>query len=325
MRKPTKPIENRKHHYVPQFLLRNFASERRDIIYAFDKWTGKQFGVAIADAAAERGYNTFDTDEASGCAEEFFTRIESIASPVIQRIVVDRRLPSITIAERAALVQFAIAQMLRSKNHRAIFGQIGEILRELADREGSPEFKAWVPTPNLERDKQALLMDLKRDLFHFAPYLANKDLMLFTATESHPLIIGDSPLIRTNTLNVSEFYGTTGLNSRGVEVYLPLSPTLALGFMCPTIGETMREVVGRLGRAASSTSFDYLLALELRRTLGLDPPNIDYLNSHQVISAERFLYSGSDDFSLVQEMVESDPSLRTGARLTTNQGLTSAQ
>jgi hypothetical protein len=316
-----KPVENRKHHYVPQLLLRNFASGSRDSLYAFDKWNGKEFGVAIADAAAERGYNTFETDEAFGCAEEFFSAIESIASPVIQEIVSARKLPLISVSERAALVQFAIAQMLRSKNHRAIYNQTGELLRELAEREGSPEFKAWVPPPDPERDKQSLLTGLKRDLLHFAPYLADKELMLFTTRESHPLLIGDSPLIRTNTLNVSEFRGTTGLNSQGVEVYLPLSPTLALGFMCRSISETMREAVRRLGRKASSTSFDYLLAIELRKALDLDSSHVDYLNSHQVIAAERFLYSGSGDFAMVREMVQSDPLLRRGARLTNNQGL----
>jgi hypothetical protein len=92
---PLKPVDKRKHHYVPQFLLRNFASAKRETLYAFDKWDGKQFQVAIKDAAAERGYNSFETDEASGCAEEYFTQIETTASPFIQEIVSDRRLPAL--------------------------------------------------------------------------------------------------------------------------------------------------------------------------------------------------------------------------------------
>jgi len=316
-----KPVECRKHHYVPQFLLRNFASEGREALYAFDKWEGKQFGIAIADAATERGYNTFETDEASGCAEDFFTQIEGTASPVIHGIVSARKLFAISPAQRTALVQLATAQMLRSKNSRAVFAQLGETMRELAEREGTPDFKAWVGPPNPAGDKQALLMSLEKDLLHFGPYLANKDLILCVSQESSPFLIGDSPLIRTNTLNRSEFYGTTGLNSPGVEVYLPLSPTLALGFMCPSIRVTIQEAIRKLGRSASPTCFDYLLAIELHKNLDLDGPHVDYLNSHQIIAAERFLYSGSGDFRMVREMLENDPTLRTGVRLTIGHGI----
>ena len=85
--------------------------------------------------------------------------------------------------------------------------------------------------------------------------------ILLSSKETSPLLIGDSPLIRTNTFNNSEYRGTTGLASPGVEVYLPLSPTLALGFMCPSIREVMRDLIRKMGKRANSTAFDYVLAL----------------------------------------------------------------
>ena len=315
-----KPVDKRKHHYVPQFLLRNFASEKRETLYAFDKWDSKQFQVAIKDAAAERGYNSFETDEASGCAEEFFTQIETTASPLIQTIVSDRQLPALSPEGRDALAQFGVAQMLRSKNHRAIYDQMGSIIRKLAEKEGTPEFKAWVGLADLAGDKQALLIHLKEDILRLSPYLTQKDWVLFYSTASDPLLIGDSPLIRTNTLNRSELQGTIGLASPGVEIYLPLSPTLVLGFMCPTIGEMMRALVNKLGKAEAKLASSYIAALESRARLALEPPNIDFMNSQQVIASERFVYSGSNDFALVREMLESDPLLRKGRRITTNQG-----
>lgn len=313
-------MDKRKHHYVPQFLLRNFASEKRETLYAFDKWDGRQFQVAVKDAAAEHGYNSFETDEASGCAEEYFTQIETAASPFIQEIVTNRRLPALTPEGRAAVAQLAIAQMVRSKNHRAVFDQIGRIFRKLAEREGTSEFQAWVGTANPAADKQALLIDVQEDVQHYVPHLLQKDFVLFFSNDNDPLLIGDSPLIRTNTLHTSEFRGTTGLASPGVEIYLPLSPTLVLSFMCPTIGEMMRTLVNVLGRAADKIATSYLAALESRESLSMERPNIDYLNSQQVIASERFVYSGSNDFALVREMLESDPSLRKGKRMTTNQG-----
>ena len=316
-----KPIENRKHHYVPQCLLRNFTSGGRESLFAFDKWEGKQFGVAVEDAAAERGYNTFDTAEASGCAEDFFTAIESSASPVLKEIVSARKLPVLSLSDRAALIRFSIAQMLRSKNHRAIFGQLGALMREIADREGSPELKAWIQPYDPALEKQSLLGNLERDLSYLTPALVDKDLVLFTTDLSVPLFIGDSPLVRTNTINISDFHGTNGLDSPGVEVYLPLSSTLALGFMCPTIGLKLEQQVRVFGHKASPTTFDYLLAVKMRRPLSLAALNITYMNSCQIIAAERFVYSCSDDFTLVREMLLSDSLLRRGGRLTNNQDL----
>lgn len=313
-------MDKRKHHYVPQFLLRNFASEKRERLYAFDKWNDRQFQVAVKDAAAEHGYNSFETEQASGCAEEYFTEIETAASPFIQEIVSDRRLPALAPKGRIAVARLAIAQMVRSKNHRAVFDQIGRIFRKLAEREGTPEFQAWIGPANPAVDKQALLADLERDVQHYLPYLLRKDLVLFCSTENCPLLIGDSPLIRTNTLNVSELRGTTGLASPGVEIYLPLSPTLALAFMCPTLGKMMRGLVNMLGESADKTASSYLSALESRQSLAMAPPNVDFLNSQQVIAAERFVYSGSSDFGFVREMVASDPTLRKGKRMTTNRG-----
>jgi Protein of unknown function (DUF4238) len=288
--------------------------------YAFDKWDGRQFQVAVKDAAAEHGYNSFETDQVSGCVEEYFTEIETAASPFIQEIVSDRRLPALAPEGRTAVARLAVAQMVRSKNHRAVFDQIGRILRKLAQREGTPEFQAWVGPANPAADRQALLTDLEQDVQHYLPHLLDKDLVLFCSTDNRPLLIGDSPLIRTNTLNVSELRGTTGLASPGVEIYLPLSPTLALAFMCPTLGEMMRLLINTLGESADNTASSYLAALESHQSLAMAPPNIDFLNSQQVIAAERFIYSGSSDFALVCGMLESDPTLRRGKRMTTNQG-----
>jgi len=90
--------------------------------------------------------------------------------------------------------------------------------------------------------------------------------------------------------------------------------------MCPTIGEMMRVLVNKLGETDARPASSYLAALESRASLALEPPNIEFMNSQQVIASERFVYSGSNDFALVREMLENEPQLRSGRRITTNQG-----
>jgi len=313
-----KPIENRKHHYVPQMLLRNFASEKREQLFAFDKWESRRFQVAVKDAATERGYYAYKSEDESGCAEEFFAHIEAMVAPTIKKIVTGRRLPKLSKKERHSLDRFAVAQMLRSKNHRAVHDHVGELMRDLAEREGTPEFKAWVGQPDPEVTKAGLIKNLRRDVPGFLPYIQNKDLLLYITDELKPLLIGDSPLVRTNSGRDARHQGTTGLANRGVEIYLPISPTLSLGLMCPSIGQMMREVALAYGRQSPPIVFDYLLGLESNRPIKLIATNIDYLNSQQVSSAERYIYSGTDDFRLVEEMINSDELLRRGSRVATN-------
>src|SRR5437764_477981 len=43
-------------HYVPQLLLRGFASGRRNPLYVFDKRTGQSFRSSVRNAGCERGF-----------------------------------------------------------------------------------------------------------------------------------------------------------------------------------------------------------------------------------------------------------------------------
>ena len=314
-----KPIENRQHHYVPQFILRNFVVEGRESLHAFDKSAGKKFQVAVKNAATENGFYSFETDETKGCAEEFFANIEFKAGPLIGQIVQERKLPKINLEQRAILVSFAIAQMLRSVNHRATSFQMGDVLRKLAGDQGTEEFKLWVGEHDPEREKEMLISHLDRDILKYTPAFVDKDILLFDGEVSDVLLlIGDSPLVRTNTLFRSDYVGTTGVANLGVEIYLPLSPTLALAFMCPSIAESMRRVVLTQGRKSPSIVFEYLFAVEAQRNIRLLPENVKHLNSLQIIYAERFLYSSTDSFEMVEDMVANDSRLRTGQRFTTN-------
>ena len=52
----------KKHHYIPQFLLRNFAFDRRRRLYVFGKRTDRVFVASVADVAAENRLYEFSID-----------------------------------------------------------------------------------------------------------------------------------------------------------------------------------------------------------------------------------------------------------------------
>ena len=61
---------------------------------------------------------------------------------------------------------------------------------------------------------------------------------------------------------------------------------------------------------AGSVAIDYLLAIERLKPLELE-------TSHkQVINAERFVYSSTDDFTIVEEIIRENPSLHLSCWLT---------
>lgn len=64
----------RKHHYLPQFYLRGFSSDRRTI-FQIEKATGKHYRAQIKDTAAIRDFHEID----NGSAEDSYSLEKSLA------------------------------------------------------------------------------------------------------------------------------------------------------------------------------------------------------------------------------------------------------
>ncbi len=311
-----KSVEQRKHHYVPQLLLRNFAAERGETLFAFDKASSRTFQVAVKDAAAEKGFNTSTWNRESVCVEELYSEIEDLAAPILRNIVENGRLCKFSPRDRVLLLRFATAQVIRTKAHRAVNAQLGTFMRMIAAKEGSQEFKEWVGEFRPEKEKFEHLKSTKRMVHEFSGALLDKDILLFETSKEIPLVISDNPVALTNTLNRSEFRSTTGLASKQVEVYLPISPRFALGFMCKEIGEEFRRACLFFGRKTPTVILDYLLGIASRKNQLLAPANSIFLNSIQIRNAERYVYSATADFALAEEMMINNPELKVGPRPT---------
>jgi hypothetical protein len=60
---------SKKHHYVPQFILRNFATEGGTRLYVFDKQTDRVFPANVADVAAENRLYEFSLGDLTATIE----------------------------------------------------------------------------------------------------------------------------------------------------------------------------------------------------------------------------------------------------------------
>ena len=68
----------RKHHFLPQFYLRDFSQDQRSI-FQIDKSTGKHYSCQIKDTAAIRDFHEIDADgvEDPHSLEKLLAKIES--------------------------------------------------------------------------------------------------------------------------------------------------------------------------------------------------------------------------------------------------------
>lgn len=109
-------------------------------------------------------------------------------------------------------------------------------------------------------------------------YLLNKSWSLTISNDEY--YISDNPVVKSNTTNIQPHRGTLGLESKGIEIYLPLSSSVMLCFYC-------------------SETFPYEnIVVEAA------PANIEYLNWLQVVYSDRFIYAKKSDFELIYDMIK---------------------
>jgi hypothetical protein len=299
------------HHYVPQFLLRGFASTKRKQVYVFDKSNDNEFRSSVRNLACERDFYAPDLDQWLG-------KLEEIPPPIVQSVRAKRTLCHLSDPEIQWLAGFIAVQQVRTLHHRAVYAdinkQLADVLRQMgADPNSVQNFRELTDSEVREQTNA----NIPETSFNLLPYVLNKDWLLFSATSGSEFLIGDHPVALANNLNPGDgLRGTLGFGVQGIEIYLPISSDLMLGCLCPSIRAML--VASQAGRLPAVPRADeFLRAFEGSTTLELNAENVKYHNSLQVISAERFVYSEHPSFDMVREMVSSDDSLRTGRRVET--------
>jgi hypothetical protein len=297
------------HHYVPQFLLRGFASEKRRQVYVFDKSNDNEFRSSVRNLACERDFYDPDLDQWLG-------KLEKMSAPIVQSVRAKRTLTHLPDAEIQWIAGFIAVQQVRTLHHRAVSAdinkQLADALREMGTEPNSVRNFHESTDSEIREQTNANIRGLSLDLL---PHILNKDWILFSADSGTEFWIGDHPVSRANNLNPGDgLRGTLGFRVPGIEIYLPLSSDLMLGCLCPSIRVMfVSSLAGRL--PAAPRAEELLRAFEGSTTVHLNWENVKYHNSLQVIDAEQFVYSKHGTYDMAREMVNSDESLRMGSVL----------
>lgn len=283
----------RKHHYVPRFLLRRFSHDGGSHLHAYDTRDQRQFAPNITNVAHENDFNEFVLGDYFLSIEEWLAAIESMAAPPIERLLASDTLANSPPMDRAAICHFAAVQFARTAAFRNRMRDAFTQMHDALDK----KMTALGNVDTLDLGALCLSDPEQRELAcqqvleapqKFAEHFATKAWVLLATMPDHPFVIGDNPVALHNTRSFP-LGGNLGLAVPGIEIYLPLSPTRALCFMCPT---------HMANAAIASHAVD-------GRILRRSAEEVDSINAIQILNADRFVFSLTPDFALVERVTGS--------------------
>lgn len=214
--------EHSRHHYVPQFYLRQFLrSDSGGEVSLFHIPSGRYVPRASVKMQAQRT-RLYGPDR-----EKAFSRLESMWSPLVREMAERDQLPKQGTQEHLALVTFVLFQHFRTPAAAAehefaqrgltaqvisldstLSSQLSERDIVIADPLGQALSTAGVSVP--------LLLDLRYKIL--------------TTRAEKPFLLSDHPIVFYNQFlgQRRPNGGHTGLQSRGLQIFVPLSPTKCL-------------------------------------------------------------------------------------------------
>ncbi len=286
----------KKQHYVPQFLLRRFGTgkKNREKIWVLDKLTGKVFQSSVKDVGHENNFYEHERLKLN-TIENLLGNTECYAANLIARIRKHGRLFR-DKEEIAGLSYFFAAQILRPPVVRADIGNFRKIFIDKlrAEIKKYPDDHKILGEHGVDGDKLASLLFIN-DIPKLAELLQEKVWYLHKAPNSSDYIISDNPVARHNMIK-RKGRGNLGLRNEGIEIYMPISPEYTIQALCPSLSEYQNALIGG-------------------SPLALLPENVEFLNSLQVIWAERFIYARSKEHLIMPiDMLKTNPELREGPR-----------
>jgi hypothetical protein len=317
-------------HYVPQFLLKQFASGKKPQVWVFDKKTGNKFKTHVKNVASENGFYDFQFKGNEYTIEPSLSKIETHASKIVRDIVRKNSITDLSNEDMLFLSHFFALQFVRTKQHRQLFKDLSETLGDTLKKRGEDisQIKDYVEVDNRTLKLQGIRSILKSS--DFAPHFLNKSWVLFKTIKSHPLYISDNPVTLQNLTDHGP-YGNIGLAVRGIEIYFPLSKTLVLGMFCKSLEEEVRKTyekyktIMRLDSDIASKSIkdiSFILQImdgfEKKATVPFMAESVINHNSLQVYFSSRFVFSSSDDFSLAIKMIQDNPKIKDGPKMIGN-------
>jgi len=306
---------------VPQFLLQNFGEGKRKHIWVFDKHGETTFRSHPRNLASERDFYEVETPSGKTSIDDILGRIETETAPILRKVIHERSTAGLTLEERVVIASFAAAQMLRTKASVERWADMNSKLCTALEQMGADlnKVEGFTPLHSIDEVRAETFSSLPSTAKELTPYFLDKAWLLYETTLRDPFYLGDNPITMNNTVNERPHRGNLGLGVPGIEIYLPLSSTLQLCFLCTTIEQAARTALPFANFSAPAARLSRLVkAIESGRPIMLEHESVIFQNSLQVSNASRYVYCWKNDFELALEMVTTHPENKHSPRVMMN-------
>jgi len=312
-------------HYVPKILLRNFTPAKNDQIWVYDKSDDRRYSNHINRVAGERGFNAIENARVT--FEPILSKAEGCWAEIIKEILTRRTLSCLDESKRSEFAHFIAVQFFRTKEHRLRHVDLTSGLRDELRRRGATEEEIAVLTKNpseIPEEKLFGFLDVV-NARRFIPHFLDKRWVLYETNAQSPFFISDNPVTLHNEQTLGP-YGNIGLGVKGIEIYLPLSTTLCIAFLCPSItyeyekSILLNKMIEQKGLANQVPDYPQVRAfcegLANGNPIRVSEESVTMMNSLQVTYSSRFVYCETNSFELVERMIREDQKYRSALRPT---------
>jgi hypothetical protein len=214
---------NKGQHYVPQFYLRNFSSDRNSIAFYSVKSSASFNTASIKGQCCKDYFYGKDIQPDKALRE-----IETEAAIIIKKIISARQLPPKLSKDHKVLMTYVLLQHARTVN-------AGTEYDEAADRQIKHIFIRCRGDKRPEDLKGVRIKwdnAVKQSLIHTMevyPLVLDLELLLITVDSGKYFITSDNPVVLYNQyLEERNYASNTGLQSIGLQMFFPLSPDCLL-------------------------------------------------------------------------------------------------
>lgn len=269
--------QRKRQHYVPRFYLRNFSpGENGKAIGVYTLATGRFIRFAKLKNQAYRDYFYGK----SGRVEEILSEFDDFSASAVARVLQTNFLPRMSSPDRFYLLMFAVFLHYRTLYSAEESQEMLEKVHKVVASHGELTSKSPYDFQGTLENHIVMSLDCAADAMPFVWDMEYRVLINKTDT---PLITSDNPSVFYNQLmeHKKTFGSNTGLGCRGLQIFLPLSPSHCILFY----DNEMYRVGGRKKKPISI----------------VNPKDIETLNLLQAISARCNLYFGS---GISEEQIE---------------------
>lgn len=325
--------EKKKQHFVPQCYLEKWAVPGKYQVYVYNKEQKKPYSASIEDVASERYFYDIDftgifteddlkklgfavcdpkhADDEQYVENYFSHQIEGDFKLRLESIINRARKMSpweikncyfLSEVDKYNLSLHLALQYIRVRAVRKAIADADDCLRQVMADMGVPQQVAdryTVPESQFPYIHDTMILNSKNIEDMSRRFFALTWILQINRT-SQPFFTSDSP-IGTQAHIDHPFMSMAGLNSRGVEAYFPLSPDLLLLMFD---GEYHSDLKNHDRRP-----------VELN-----DGEIVRSVNQRCVAHSDCCVFSNTDNFSAIEEMLNENPAVLDQPRVTLQWG-----